>query len=192
MEGVHQLLRWVARMPKPGRRGSQGGTGMQRFGTASVPTHAVGLALLRSEWKRAVELILRPRPGEDPSVEAARRAWSDDRDLNRAIALMPRRAVAERALLEAFQVMKSDRNLLGALSMVPIGALDSGYNAHLPLKIPRNLRTMYVHAYQSYVWNAIVSVRLKRYGLDAPIVGDLVYVAKEDNESGEPGVCLLR
>lgn len=165
---------------------------MQRFGTASVPTHAVGLALLRSDWKRAVDLILRPRPGEDPSVEAARRAWCDDKDLNRAISLMPRRAVAERALLEAFQLMASDRNLLGALSKVLIGTPDRDYSAHLPLKIPRNLRTMYVHAYQSYVWNAIVSVRLKRYGSEAPVVGDLVYVVEEEKdagETGEPGGC---
>lgn len=165
---------------------------MQRFGTASVPTHAVGLALLRSDWKRAVDLILRPRPGEDPSVEVARRAWCDDKDLNRAISLMPRRAVAERALLEAFQLMGSDRNLLGALSKVPIGALDKSCSTHILLKIPRNLRTMYVHAYQSYVWNAIVSVRLKRYGSGAPVAGDLVYVAEEEKdvaETGEPGGC---
>jgi len=168
---------------------------MQRFGTASVPTHAVGLALLRSDWKRAVDLILRPRPGEDPSVEAARRAWCDDQDLNRAISLMPRRAVAERALLDAFQLMDSDKNLLGALSKVPIGALDRCYNAHLPFKIPRNLRTMYVHAYQSYVWNAIVSARLKRYGSEAPVIGDMVYIAEEGKDAaatGEPRVYPLR
>lgn len=160
---------------------------MQRFGTASVPTHAVGLALLRSDWKRAVDLILRPRPGEDPSVEAARRAWYDDRDLNQAISLMPRRAVAERALLEAFQLMGSDRNLLGALSKVLIRALDRDDSSHLPLKIPRNLRTMYVHAYQSYVWNAIVSVRFNRYGSEAAVVGDLVYVDEEEKSAAETG-----
>jgi tRNA pseudouridine13 synthase len=37
---------------------------IQRFGSGSVPTHLIGAALLRGEWKNAVELILNPREGD--------------------------------------------------------------------------------------------------------------------------------
>jgi tRNA pseudouridine13 synthase len=38
---------------------------------------------------------------------------------------------------------------------------------------------MYVHAYQSYVWNCIVSERIKSFGR-VPIAGDIVYDDDDD------------
>lgn len=94
-------------------------TGMQRFGTSSIPTHSIGLALLRSDWAGAVSLILRPRPGEYPDADAARRAWLQEKNLEKALALMPRRVVAERCILENFYKQGGDdRNALGAISTV--------------------------------------------------------------------------
>jgi tRNA pseudouridine13 synthase len=37
---------------------------------------------------------------------------------------------------------------------------------------------MYVHAYQSYVWNAIVSERIRILGPDKAVPGDLVFDSK--------------
>ena len=37
---------------------------------------------------------------------------------------------------------------------------------------------MYIHAYQSYMWNVLVSRRIAKFGLQ-PIVGDLVLPEEE-------------
>lgn len=161
---------------------------MQRFGTASVPTHSIGLALLQSQWQKAVDMILSKRHGEHPDVVAAREAWLDHGDLDRALELMPRRVVAERCILESYKKQKGEtRNAMGALSTV--GSLPSSFQvlAENSLQIPKNLRLMYIHAYQSYVWNAIVSERIRTYGADKPIVGDLVLESGSGN-AGEADV----
>ncbi len=38
---------------------------------------------------------------------------------------------------------------------------------------------MYVHAYQSYIWNIIVSERIRIYGCDVPVVGDLIIIDED-------------
>jgi tRNA pseudouridine13 synthase len=43
---------------------------------------------------------------------------------------------------------------------------------------------MYVHAYQSYIWNNIVSERIRIYGCDVPVVGDLI-IKDEDSISND-------
>jgi tRNA pseudouridine13 synthase len=43
---------------------------------------------------------------------------------------------------------------------------------------------MYVHAYQSYIWNLITSERIKMSST-SPLAGDLVFVDGGDDEQGE-------
>lgn len=35
--------------------------GMQRFGTGSIPTHSVGIAILKRRWDRVLAMLLLPR-----------------------------------------------------------------------------------------------------------------------------------
>ena len=53
-------------------------------------------------------------------------------------------------------------------------------------QVPRNLRVIYVHAYQSYIWNLVTSERIKVSSTNA-LVGDLAYVeATPDVDLGTP------
>ncbi|KAJ2238123.1 multisubstrate pseudouridine synthase 7 [Coemansia sp. RSA 1722] len=133
--------------------------GMQRFGTQSISSHTVGIAVLKADWPLVIDLIMRPRPGDNN--EAARALYMQG-DFAGALRAMPgRSAVAERAVLQAFVNAGDSTNAMAAF-----GA------------IPRNLRLMYVHAYQSFVWNAATSLRISLFGVSGAVPGDLVIKAK--------------
>ncbi|XBI19522.1 hypothetical protein VPH35_061028 [Triticum aestivum] len=119
--------------------------GLQRFGSASVPTHLVGAALLRGEWRSACD-----------DMNGVREHYKEHGDIDVAIRNFPRRLIAERAILQ--RLKKYPGNYLQAL-----------------MAIPRTLRLMYVHSYQSYLWNHAASMRAGMYGLSGVIEGDLVY-----------------
>ncbi|XP_052283945.1 pseudouridylate synthase 7 homolog isoform X2 [Dreissena polymorpha] len=128
--------------------------GMQRFGTQAIPSHHIGRALLQEDWKTAVELILKPRVGDDAQLAAARGYWWSTRDSGASIEKFPRFSYIERSILAGLAAREQD--YYGAFS-----------------KVSRNNRLMYVHAYQSYVWNLVTSQRVRQYGLK-PMVGDLI------------------
>lgn len=134
--------------------------GLQRFGSGSVPTHLIGAALLRGEWKAAVDMILDPREGEREAVRKIREHYKESNNVEAALRRMPHHMAAERAVLLCLK--KSPGNYQQALKA-----------------IPRTMRMMFVHSYQSYLWNHAASVRLQKYGADRVVVGDLVY-CKED------------
>lgn len=46
---------------------------------------------------------------------------------------------------------------------------------------------MYVHAYQSYVWNAVVSERIHMHGPDKAVPGDLVFESEQAAKGGGEG-----
>jgi len=137
--------------------------GMQRFGSNSIPTYLIGRALLRSDYGEAVSLILMPRPGEREDVLAAREYFARTRDIQGALARMP-------------NFMRPEIAALQQLKTMGINAFKNAIEA-----IPRSMRMMYVHAYQSYVWNHMASARIE---LDRQNVrvGDVVRDTETDGE----------
>lgn len=64
-----------------------------------------------------------------------------------------------------------------------------GHTNYLPalLQIPRNMRTMYLHSFQSYLWNLAASHRVAEMGIATPALGDLVLPQSLDApDSGQP------
>ncbi|KAF5946076.1 hypothetical protein HYC85_016304, partial [Camellia sinensis] len=148
--------------------------GLQRFGSGSVPTHLIGATLLRGEWKAAVSMILDPREGDilllflyavkripflDPSREwsvasgMVREYYKESNDIDGTLKQLPRYMVAERAIVTCL-----------TLTFQSISA------------------AVYVHSYQSYLWNHAASMRVQKNGIDQVVLGDLVYCKGESTE----------
>ncbi|XP_050917141.1 multisubstrate pseudouridine synthase 7 isoform X1 [Lathyrus oleraceus] len=146
-----------------GRHGFVNYFGLQRFGSGSVPTHLIGAALFRGEWKHAVDLILDPRDGEKYIIAKARKYYKDTNDIAGTLKQLPQFLVAERAVLKCLKQFPG--SYLQALK-----------------SIPRTLRMMYVHSYQSYLWNNAASTRVQKYGTEQVVLGDLVYCKENPSE----------
>jgi len=141
--------------------------GTQRFGTTGVPTHHVGKALLKGNYDEAIQLILQPREGErNVCIKEARKIWAEAGDAEQAY----------RVLRKGRKDMTIEGKLLLGLSKAhandKVGALEA---------VPRPQRQMYCHAFQSFLWNKVVSRRVARNGLQV-LEGDLVRV-----EGARPG-----
>lgn len=130
--------------------------GMQRFGTTAVPTQQVGRAILKNDWNQVVDLILKPRPGAEKGfLVRCREEWAKTQDPEAALKKLPNKRCVEGQLLRGLS-MYGKKNIITAFGL-----------------IPRNNRLMYIHSYQSVVWNTMVSRRIEAFGLKA-VEGDLV------------------
>ncbi|MFB6154932.1 MAG: tRNA pseudouridine(13) synthase TruD [Haloferacaceae archaeon] len=151
--------------------------GHQRFGSRRPVTHAVGLAVVRGEWREAVlTYVGNPAETEPEETQAARRAVdeqaaSDDPDWRAALDEMP-------------YYLRYERSMLHRLA--EDGAETPEDFRHALEAVPTNLQRMFVNAAQSYAFNRILSERMRR-GLpfDRPVEGDVVCFADRD-ATGDP------
>lgn len=128
--------------------------GPQRFGEVRPVTHLVGQALVAGDTAGAVEVYLAALPdASDPEGRAARLAYAGDHDADRALREFPRAYRFERQILE--------RLARGASPEVALRGL------------ARELRLLFVHAVQSWMFNRWISAR-EAAGLSftVPVPGD--------------------
>jgi len=141
--------------------------GMQRFGMTDNPTHLLGQYVLKNDWEQVVTRLLRSRCSRNYRLKEVIDQFYVDKDANAALQKLSfTNSAIEKALLTGY-----------AKSTVTDHSSAFG-------KLPRNLKTMFIHAYQSNVWNHMVSERVRKYGYK-PIVGDLVLMDASDADFAE-------
>lgn len=80
----------------------------------------------------------------DPVKNAVLDEYFVDFNEAKALGKMPYRYNLERTLIAGFK--KHSNNYLGAI-----------------MKLNKTMRNLYVHAYQSFLWNTVVSIRMSEY-----------------------------
>ena len=130
--------------------------GVQRFGTSRPITHIVGEKIVRGDLKGAVDVYL-SKPSEHELPDAAEaRAVLKDRSFPEALKIMPKTMSYEKIMAE--YLIKHPDDDLGAIS-----------------QLPTNLQMMFTHAYQSYLFNIMLSKRMEAgIPLNRPVEGDVV------------------
>lgn len=140
--------------------------GWQRFGKNRPNTHVVGKFLVRNDLKGAVDSYIgNPYPDEQSHIKAARKLF-DDGHYRDAYESMPSGMRYEKMMLR--ELIKERKKK---------GELDVESYKRALWSLPKPLSRMFVHAYQSYLFNQAVSERIKR-GIDQYVEGDIII----DNE----------
>lgn len=126
--------------------------GLQRFGSIRTNTHKIGRLLVHGEYEKAAMTYL-----YDPQFDSEdfRKSFAEHNDPVIALKEFPER-------------LSFERSLLGYLN--EHGNMEDAFSV-----LPRNLSIMFVHAYQSYIYNRILSERIgKLEYYNEPQVGDIV------------------
>nr|CUU00243.1 hypothetical transcript [Hymenolepis microstoma] len=131
--------------------------GLQRFGHCSnARTFDIGREIIRGNWESAINLILTPTNSELPVVRQIKERYQKTQDAKACGDDMPQ--CLEKTLL--------------------LGIVRYGKTLSALQTLPRNLRQLYAHSYQSLVWNKVASRRIRELGVgedSKALVGDLYF-----------------
>ncbi|MFP3909320.1 MAG: tRNA pseudouridine(13) synthase TruD [Archaeoglobaceae archaeon] len=118
--------------------------GLQRFGSIRYITHEVGKHILKKDFESAFWVyVAKPFPHESPDIREIREELWKSRDPKTGLKEFPKHFDYERNLLQKYQETGSEEKAL--------------------LSLPKYLKMMFVHAYQSYIFNRLISDRIKEF-----------------------------
>ncbi|NPA86461.1 MAG: tRNA pseudouridine(13) synthase TruD [Candidatus Diapherotrites archaeon] len=115
--------------------------GHQRFGSYRFVSHLIGKELLRENYEGALWTYLtHTSPWEPEETRAARERLKKERDLRAALEYFPARLRKEGALIQRY--------------------LETGDPRRAMFSLPKNLISLFLHAYQSFLFNKMLSRRV--------------------------------
>jgi len=153
------------------QRGVPNYYGWQRFGKNRSNTHIVGKMLLENDLKKVVDAYIgNPYPKEPEHIKEVRQMY-DEGKFQESLEAMPKGMRYEKMMLKTLlKEMKRKK-------VDDIDSLDENSYRQAIESLPKPLKRMFVHAYQSCLFNKTVSERAK-LGIDKYVEGDIII----DNE----------
>ncbi len=113
--------------------------GHQRFGSYRFVSHRVGKYILLEDFEEAVRVYLTATsPWEPPETQEARRRLEKEWNIKEALRYFPHNLRKERSILSELSKGKDFKSAL--------------------LSLPPNLISLFIHAYQSYIFNKALSI----------------------------------
>ena len=118
--------------------------GEQRFGGIRQITHVVGKEFIKGRFREGVMLYLTHAvEGEEETILNARKRLAETGDYAEATRLFPDKFSYERSMIH--HLCKYPNDFVGAFA-----------------NLPKKLRYLFTHAYQSYLFNRIIEERLRQ------------------------------
>lgn len=163
--------------------------GYQRFGVTRPVTHHIGFEILKGNYQEAVRVMVgKPGTKMEEHEQEGRSCYFESEDPTSCLHLLPTRLSLERSVLH--YLINNPGDYLGAIN-----------------SLPRTLRSMYVSAVQSWMFNVTLSMRIQEgRSLTEPDSGDrliwpdgktdqttpaTVRAAKVQTKRGKCGIALL-
>ena len=152
--------------------------GLQRFGSGASPTHETGYSVLSRDFQKAISSILQPsilsHRTEQQTESRQRQTLSQFQQkkitASQALQSLPKFMNIERKILESFA--RDEKHHQGKYDY------QAAFSA-----LPLNLRKMYVHAVQSYLWNIMASARISESSTMFAKAGDMICCEGDSLES---------